>query len=155
MKKQIVGVVGTIVSVTYPSLGNKQVHVDYSILSAEMKLQAGLHGLKQKLGDAESGGSPAEKHAMASRIIAGLREGQWELTATPVDLTPIIIEAVSRIKKVKLEVIEKACKGQDAMVKQWAAAPKVKAEILKIRAERAAVVAEEADEDEIIVPGLK
>lgn len=153
-KKQIVGVVGTIVSVTYPTLGNKQVHVDLLALSAEMQQQAALHGLKQKLGDAESGGTPAEKHAMAQRIIAGLRENQWELTATPMDLTPIIIEAVSRIKKVKLEVIEKACKGQEEMVKTWGAKPQVKAEILKIRAERAAKIAEETDE-ELEVPGLK
>lgn len=146
-KKQIVGVVGTIVSVTYPTLGNKQVHVDYEALSPEMKLQAGLHGLKQKLGDAASGDSPAEKHAMAQRIIAGLREGQWELTAAPVDLTPIICEAVSRIKKLPLAKVEAAAKVKPDAVKEWGTNAKVKAEILKIRAERAAKVAEEQDED--------
>lgn len=145
-KKQIVGVVGTVVSVTYPSIG-KSVSIDWAKLSADMKLQAGIHGLKQKLGDAESGGSPAEKYTMVQRIIAGILEGQWELTATPVDLTPIICEAVSRIKKVPYSKLLSAASTNEEMVKTWSSNPKVKAEILKIRAERAAKLAEESEDD--------
>lgn len=148
MKKQTVGVVGSIVTVSYPTIG-KAVSIDYSILSPEMKLQAGLHGLKQKLGDAASGDSPQEKYLMASRIVAGLRENQWELTSTPVDLTPIICEAVSRIKKLPLAKVEKAAAGNEETVKTWGSNPKVRAEILKIRAERAAKIAAEADDLEI------
>jgi hypothetical protein len=144
-KKQKVSVQGTIVTVEYPTIG-KRVSIDLAILSAEMQREAALHGLKQKLGDAESGGSPTEKFAMASRIVASLREGQWELTATPVDLTPIIVEAVSRIKKIPQAKIL-ATKPSEDQVKSWGSNAKVKAEILKIRAERAAKAAEEAEDD--------
>lgn len=145
-KKQIVGVKGTVVSVTYPTIG-KTVEVDYAVLSEAMKLQAGLHGLKQKLGDAESGGTPTEKYAMAQRIVEGLKSDQWELTAT-VDLTPLILEAVSRIKKIPLKKLESANIPAEK-VKEWGSSLKVKAEIAKMRAEKAAKAAEEADELEI------
>lgn len=147
-KKQVVGVVGTVVTVSYPTIG-RSVSVDYAKLEAGMQLQSGLHGLKQKLGDAESGGTPQEKYAMAQRIVAGLAEGQWELTATPVDLTPIICEAVARIKKIPLGKIQKAAAANEEQVKGWGSNAQVKAEILKIRAERAAKAAEEADDIEI------
>lgn len=148
-KKQQVSKSGTIVSVHYPSI-KKTVSIDYSILSPEMQLQAGLHGLGQKLGDAASGCSPEEKYQMASRIVAGLREGQWELTSTPVDLTPIICEAIARIQKVPLAKVQKAAeKAGLETVKEWGSKQKVKAEILKIRAERAAKAAEEVEDDEI------
>lgn len=154
-KKQIVGVAGTIVTVTYPSLG-KQVSIDYAVLSADMKVQAGLHGLKQKLGDAESGGSASEKHAMAQRIIAGLREGQWELTSGPVDNTPIICEALSRLRKVPYgKMLEAAKTAGPEKVKEWGTNASVRAMILKIRAEKAEKAAAEMDEEELEIPGLK
>lgn len=153
-KKQKVSVVGTIVTVAYPTIG-KQVSIDLMVLSSEMQREAALHGLKQKLGDAESGGSPSEKYAMASRIVAGLREGQWELTATPVDMTPLICEAIANIKKIKVEAVLKAAEKAGAdEVKIWGQKPAVKAEILKIRAAKAAAAAE-ADEEELEIPGLK
>lgn len=143
-KKQIVGVKGTVVSVTYPTIG-KTAEVDYSALSKAMQLQAGLHGLKQKLGDAESGGSPAEKFAMVQRIIEGLKSDQWELTAT-IDMTPLILEAVSRIKKIPLKKLESVSPEK---AKEWGGNLKVKAEIAKIRAEKAAKAAEEAEEIDV------
>lgn len=143
-KKQIVGVKGTVVSVTYPTI-SKTVEVDYAVLSEAMKLQAGLHGLKQKLGDAESGGTPTEKYAMVQRIVEGLKQDQWELTAT-VDMTPIILEAVSRIRKIPLKKLE----GVPAeKVKEWGSNLKVRAEIAAIRAEKAKKAAEEAEDLEI------
>lgn len=163
-KKQVVGVkmdydgakklTSAIVTVSYPAIG-KSVSIDYLGLSPEMKLQAGLHGLKQKLGDAESGGSASEKHAMAARIIGGLREGQWELTATPVDQTPIVCEALSRLKKVPYaKMMDAAKKAGEEKVKEWGGNAQVRAMILKIRAEKAEKLAEEMEEEDLEIPGL-
>ena len=143
-KKQIVGVKGTVVSVTYPTL-DKSISVDYSALSAAMQLQAGLHGLKQKLGDAESGGTPTEKYVMVQRIIEGLKADQWELTST-IDMTPLILEAVGRIEKIPQAKLQKVAEKAPEKVKEWGQNLKVKAEIAKIRAEKAAKAAEEADD---------
>jgi len=149
MKKQQVAVTGTLVTVTYPALG-KSASVDLLKLSPEMQRCAGLHGLKQKLGDAESGGTAAEKLQMVQRIIDGLKSNQWELTAT-IDLTPLICEAVARIKKLPVGKVEKAVEVNPDQVKTWASNIKVKAEIAKIRSERAAKLAEASDDDEIEV----
>lgn len=146
-KKQKVSVVGTVLTVEYPSIGKKFVF-DYSKAPREMRVEAERHGWKQKFGDAKSGESAAEKFAMVQRIHAGILENQWELTGTP-DLTPIICEAIARIKKVPLvRVTNAATVAGPEQVKKWGAELKVKAEILKIRAEKAAKAAEE-DEDEL------
>lgn len=156
-KKQQVSRQGTIVSVFYPTLG-KRVSIDYAILSDEMKLQAGLHGLGQKLGDAASGCSPEEKHEMASRIVSNLREGNWELTATPVDNTAIVCEALARIKGGKFEdgKLTLKVKGKPVtftpskeQAATWSTNSKVKLEIQRIKLERLEKAAEEATEIEI------
>lgn len=146
-KKQKVSKLGTVVSVEYPTL-RKTISLDVSKLSAAMQLQGLLHGIAQKLGDAESGGSPAEKHAMASRIIEGLKADQWELTSTP-DHSGIVIEAVCRLQKLPEAKVRKAVEGKPEKIKEWASNAKVKAEVAKIRLERAEKAAEEADEIEI------
>lgn len=149
-KKQQVSKTGNVVKVHYPTL-NREVSLDVTTLPKEMQHQGLLHGIAQKLGDAASGKSPQEKYDMTQRIIAGLLEGQWELTATPVDLTPIICEAIARIKfprdKQAAEKIQAA--ASEEQIKQWGGNAKVKAMILKIKAERAAAAAEEADDLEI------
>lgn len=145
-KKQQTYVKGTVVGVSYPSI-NKSVEVDLLKLPADMQRQAALHGLKQKLGDAASGGDAAEKYAEASAIVQAMFAGQWERTAT-VDMTPLILEAVSRIKKIPLKKLE-AAKLPEEKVKEWGSNPKVKAEIAQIRAERAAKAAVEADDIEV------
>lgn len=146
-KKQRVSVVGTTLTVEYPTIGKKFV-TDFSKYPAAIQTAALAHGFKQKFGDAASGESPQDKFAEVQAIHAALLTGEWERTAAP-DLTPIICEAVSRIKKIPLAQIEKAAKGNEEKVKTWGSNPSVKAEILKIRAERAQKAAEEADEIEI------
>lgn len=143
-KKQRVSVVGTVLTVEYPTIG-KKFTVDFSGYPEAIQDCALAHGYKQKFGDAASGGSPAEKYAEVQAIHASLLAGEWERTATP-DLTPIILEAVSRIKKVPMKKLEGV---PEEKVKEWGANGKVRAEILKIRAERAAKAAEEAEDLEI------
>lgn len=144
-KKQRVSFVEGILLVEYPTLG-KTFRFDPASVSAAMRAEAERHGWKQKFGDAESGGTAAEKFAMVQRIAENLKQDQWELTGTP-DLTPIICEAVSRIKKLPLAKILVAAQTAPEQVKQWGANPKVRAAILKIRAERAAKIADESDDE--------
>lgn len=146
-KKQRVSVIGTVLTVEYPTISRKFV-TDYSKYSAEMRVLAERHGFKQKYGDAASGGTAQEKYAEVQEIHASLLAGEWERTAT-VDLTPLICEAIARIQKKPLAKVTAAAEKAGAdKVKEWGANAKVKAEMLKIRAERAAKAAE-ADDEEI------
>lgn len=144
-KKQRVSVVGTVLTVEYPTI-NKIFRTDFSKYNAAVQQFALAHGYKQKFGDAESGGTASEKYAEVQLIHAALLDGEWERVGTR-DLTPIICEAVARIKKIPLGKIEKVAAGSEEIVKTWGANLKVKAEILKIRSERAAKAAEESDEE--------
>jgi len=148
-KKQRVTVVGTVLTVEYPTIGKKFV-VDYSKYAEAVRVCALAHGFKQKYGDAASGGTPAEKYSEVQDIHASLLAGEWERTATP-DLTPIICEAIARIKfphqKNAAEKLQKVAKPEQ--IADWGKNAKVKAEILKIRSERAAKAAEDADEIQV------
>lgn len=148
-KKQRLSVVGTVLTVEYPTIG-KKFTTDYSKYPAAIQVCALAHGYKQKFGDAKSGESPAEKFAEVQAIHASLLAGEWERTVT-IDLTPIICEAVARIKRMPLAKVQKAAEGHEEKVKDWGSNPKVRAEILKIRSERAAKLAEEAEDVEIEV----
>lgn len=146
-KKQRVSVVGTVLTVEYPTIG-KTFRTDYSKYPEAIQAAALAHGFKQKFGDAASGQEPAEKFAEVQAIHACLLTGEWERTATP-DLTPLICEAIARIKKVPLAKMEKIAEKEPERVKEWGSNAKVKAEILKIRAERAAKAAESSEDLEI------
>lgn len=155
MKKQKVSIVGTVLTVEYPSIG-KVFSADVDKYPASVQLDARFHGFKQKFGDAASGGTPAEKFSMVQRIHDSLLAGNWEMVSNP-DNSPIVIEAVIRVKKLpkvkqqelatQLDALED--EAFDAKIKEWASNAKIKAEIAKIRAERAAKIADDADEEEI------
>lgn len=147
-KKQRTSIVGTVLTVEYPSIGKKFV-VDFSKYTPEIRACALAHGFRQKFGDAASGKSAAEKYAEVQAIHASLLANEWERTVT-VDLTPIICEAISRIQKAPLAKVLKAAEKAGAeKVKEWGSSLKVKAEILKIRTERAEKAADEAEDEEI------
>ena len=153
MKKQRVSVADGWIIVEYSTIG-KVFRGELSKLpqSVYVPCDAANHGMKQKLGDAESGKSPSEKYAMVQRIWENLLTGAWELTATP-DHSGIVIEAVCRLQKIKQPVLEKKLNalGDEARaerIKTWASNVKVKAEVAKIRAERAAKAAEETDDED-------
>lgn len=147
-KKQRVSVVGTVLTVEYPTIGRKFT-VDFSKYSPEIQKCALAHGYKQKFGDAASGKSPQEKYDEVQEIHASLLANEWERTASP-DMTAIVVEAVHRInpKKYPMEKLNKAAEAKPDQVKTWRANAEVKAMIAKILAERAAKRAEEAEDDE-------
>jgi hypothetical protein len=149
VKKQKLSRKGSVVTVEYPTI-KKSVTLDVAKVPAEMRELLLYHGAGQKLGDAASGGTPLEKFEMASRIVAGLYAGEWELKGTP-DTSGIILEAVSRIKKIPLVKLQKAAEAKPELVKDWGANVTVKAEVAKIRAERAEALADEADDEEELV----
>lgn len=151
-KKQKITVDGTKVKVEYPTI-KKSLAFDTAEFSAEVKFEAMMHGFKQKYGDAESGGTPADKFAMASRILEAHRAGEWDVGAGARDNSAIVAEAVSRIKGLELAAVTKVLESLDEekraeKVKEWASNAKVKAEVATIRAERAQAAADEAEEDE-------
>lgn len=144
-KKQRVSFVAGVLSVEYPTIG-KMFKAEVSKYPEAILQAAMVHGFKQKFGDAASGGTPAEKYVEVQKIHESLLAGEWERTAAP-DLTPIICEAVARIKKLPLAKVQKAAEANEEQVKTWGSNPKVKAEILKIRAEKAAKAAEESEDE--------
>ena len=152
MKKQQLSFIGDTLTVVYPSIGKTFV-VNCSKYPASIytRSDASEHGIKQKLGDAKSGGTPSEKYAEVQLIHASLLNGDWERTASP-DHSGIIKEAVSRIKKVTITKIEATLAKidedkRDEKIKEWGTNLQVKAEVAKIRAERAAKAADEDDSD--------
>lgn len=132
-------------TVAYPTIG-KSFSADISKYPEAIREELTRHGWKQKFGDAESGGTPTEKYAMVQRMHEALMNGQWELTST-VDMTPAILEAVSRIKKLPIKKLEEAAQKHPERVKEWGAHPKIKAMIAQMRAEKAAKAAAESNED--------
>ena len=145
MKKQQVSVVNGVLTVEYPTIG-KSFKADLSQYSDAVRGFALIHGFKQKFGDAASGGTPAEKFQMVQRIHESLLNGEWELTATP-DHSTIVLEAICNLKKLKLDKVQKVATPEK--IKEWASNVRVKAEIARIRATRAAKVADEAEEDDV------
>jgi hypothetical protein len=146
-QKQRVSRVGTFLTVEYPTI-SKTFKVDVSKYPTEMREIAEMHGWGQKFGDAKSGKSAEEKYAEVQAIHSAILQGQWERTAHP-DLTPIICEAVARLQKVPLSKVEASAKKKPEQVEEWKVHPEVKVEIAKIRAERAAEAAQNAEKIEI------
>jgi hypothetical protein len=144
-KKQRVSVAGWLGKVEYPTIG-KVFSADISKYPEAIREEFLRHGWKQKFGDAESGGTPSEKYAMVQRMHEGLMNGQWELTSN-IDMTPVILEAVSRIKKFPLKKLEMVAQKSPEKVKEWGQHPKVRAEIAQMRAEKAAKAAAESNDD--------
>jgi head-tail adaptor len=148
-KKQKVSVVNGLLTVEYPTIG-KTFKAELVKYSEAIRLAAMEHGFKQKFGDAASGGTPVEKFAEVQAIHASLLANAWERTAT-IDLTPLICEAVARLKNIPLAKILKAAEKKPEQVKTWSSNAEVKAEIAKIRAEKAAKAAEAAEKEELKV----
>ena len=152
MKKQEITMVGTVITCSYPSIGETFVF-DTAKYPASIQVDANAHGYKQKFGDAKSGKSAAEKFAEVQFIHASLLAGEWERPARP-DLTPLVLEAVARIKGLKVDLEKrtlakgnKVSKPTEEQVREWSGNNKVRATMLKIRAERAAKAAEESEDE--------
>jgi hypothetical protein len=154
MKKQEITTQGTVISCAYESIG-KVFSFDTSKYPASIQDNAKMHGYRQKFGDAKSGKSAAEKYDEVLAIHASLLAGEWERTAKP-DAAPLVLEAVARIKGLKVDLEKrtlakgnKVARPDEEQIREWSSNAAVRAMMLKIRAERAAKVAEESEEIEV------
>lgn len=150
-KIQKVSVEGAKVTIFYPTL-KKGLSVDLSTFSDELYLAAAVHGVKQRLGDAVSGGGAAEKYEMAQRIVGAFEQNSWELKDRIVDVS-IVVEAMARVKGITVDEVHEVIDELDedafkAKIKEWRENAKVKAKVAEIQAERAAKRAEESEDDE-------
>lgn len=148
MKKQQIVFDGWVMTVAYPTI-NKSLSVDLTKFIPEIRDDLQKHGAKQLYGDVKSGRSASEKWAMVQRKHDALLAGHWRLSSER-DNRPNIIEAMTRLKKIKFTyvVAEDAyfMPGPDGLPRQipeekleeWGTHVKVKSEIAKMNAEKAA-----------------
>ena len=84
-KKQSVAVVGDTLTVEYPTI-NKKFTVDLAKYPTSIYVpsDAARHGMKQKFGDAASGGTPEEKYAEGREAVPSARASRLR-AGTPGD----------------------------------------------------------------------
>lgn len=117
-------------------------------LPDEMKRKLMFHGFSQKVGDsyASAKGDIAKARTSAEETIAQLQKGEWtgERDSESRPRLGELAAAISSIKGIPLEdataAVTAAAESGDegaAKLKTWRAHPKIKAAILKARAEKA------------------
>lgn len=109
-----------------------------------------LHGLKQKIGDAASGHSKTNDYSggfsAMQGVVDNLMNGLWN--AKGGTGTGDLVQAIANLKKIDTEEAQALVEGlDDEQLKAVQGKPAVKAEILRIKAERAAAVAAASDDD--------
>ena len=137
-------------------MGNgKSLVCEPSELSEEMQGAAMLHGINQKVRDSAAGFS--KDNDMAGALLAmsatweTLKSGLWNARGGASGESDLAL-AVANLKKIDVEkAAEIIGKLDEDQLKALRAKPTVKAELLRIKAERAAKVADAADEDEDIL----
>ena len=121
-------------------------------LSAEMKDAGLFHGINQKVRDSAAGFSKDADYSGAFRAMQGvvdnLENGLWN--AKGGTGTADLVQAVANLKKIEIEVAQTMIDGlNDEQLKTVMSKPAIKAEILRIKAERATKLAEASDDDDI------
>ena len=148
-KVQVLSIEGDILTIDYQKIG-KKIKVDLSKLPH--REHAYKYGWKQRLGDLKSGDETGNlKHAEVLKLLDHLKAGgDWNMSGER-DTVTIVVEALVRIDKVKYprEKLLKAVEANPDLVKEWRTAPKIKAMIAKIYAERAEKAAEEMEDQEL------
>lgn len=151
-KKQSITISAGVLTCAYPTIGKTLTRKlsDYP-KGIYVACDAADHGIKQKFGDAESGGDPAEKYAEVLLIDESLLAGEWTRAAKPVDRTPLILQAVATLKGLKFDLArgtlsdgKKVMKPTEEQVKQWARADEVKVELARQNLEKARKAAEDS-----------
>lgn len=118
----------------------------------EIQTTAMFHGFNQKIRDSAAGFSKANDfsgafNAMQS-VVDNLLGGLWN--AKGGTGTADLVQAVANLKKIALEDAQTAVDElDDEQLKIVMAKPAIKAEILRIKSERAAKVAEAADDEDL------
>lgn len=111
-----------------------------------------LHGLKQKIGDTTASFSKESDFSGAFRamqtVADNLMNGLWN--AKGGSGTGDLVQAIANLKRIDVEEAQELIDGLDEeQLKTVQAKPAVKAEIAKIKAERAAKVAATSEDDDL------
>lgn len=137
-------------------LGNGlEVRAVMSDIPSDMQRALMFHGLAQKVGDAAAGFSKANDFSGAfgamQQVVDNLVNGSWS-TRGQGGGTSDLVAALMNLKGITLEQAQDAVgKMDEDSMKKVLAHPAIKAEILDIRAKRAANAAENAsDLDELL-----
>lgn len=120
-------------------------------LAEEIRDAALFHGVNQKVRDSAAGFSKDGDYSGAFRamqtVVDNLTTGLWN--AKGGSGTADLVQAVANLKGIEVEAAQGIIDGlDDEQIKTLMGKATVKAEILKIKAERAAKVAEASDDDE-------
>jgi hypothetical protein len=112
-----------------------------------------LHGMSQKIGDAAAGyskdGDFAGAFAAMQNVQDNLLSGLWEARGG-VTGTADLVQAVASLKKIPIEAAQKAVDAlDDEKLKVVMGKPVIKAEILRIKAERAKAVAKTVKDEDL------
>lgn len=126
------------------------VEINPADLTGEIREAAMYHGLNQKVRDAAAGFSKETNFSGAfgamQQVVDNLLGGRWN--AKGGNGTSDLAQAVANLKGIELSEAQELINGLDDWhFAELAKKPKVKAEIARIKAERAARLAE-AEEDE-------
>lgn len=142
---------GTVATIEYQKIGKVLV-----IDTKEFKNQADAaqHGYGQRFGDLESGDETGKRKYDAAVALKQhyLDGGDWRMSPER-DTTKEVIEALHSLDPAKypMEKLVKAAEVKPEQVKVWRADARVKARIAKIRADKAAKAAKEAEKTDIEV----
>lgn len=122
--------------------------------SPEMRDLLVLHGMSQKIGDSTAGYSKANDFAGAfaamQQVQDNLLSGLWESRGGGGQGTADLVQAVANLKKIKVEDAQTAVDAlDDEQFKNVMGKPAIKAEILRIKAERAKAVAKAAKDEDL------
>jgi hypothetical protein len=136
-KKQAIDFNGDVITIAY---GNGSVFTgDCSTLPAEIytPCAAARHGIAQKLGDAKSGGTAAEKYAEVLVIWGNLESGEWNRRGEGGGLDAIIADVFKLLDPKKVEAwMQKWSACSDDEKAEIAGKPAIKAAINKVKADR-------------------
>lgn len=137
----------------YFVLGNNlRVVVRPDDLPDEMKDDGLFHGINQKVRDAAAGFSKSGDYSGAFRamqqVADNLANGLWNAKGGSGQSD--LVQAIANLKKISLEDAQAAVDAlDDEQLKVVASKAAVKAEILRIKAERAAMLATASDDDDL------
>lgn len=148
-KKAIKRFEGDVLIIEVPETG-ESVSIDLNDLSDDMKLRLVKHGLSQKVGDSYAG-APAEEIAkLAGATIERLKADEWgvergEGKARTTQLAEALAAATGKSVE---ECVAKLDEMEDEQKKALRAHPQIKAELAKIKAQKAAEAAKKAEAEQ-------
>lgn len=144
---------GKVMTLTYGKI-NKVVVVNTALFANQDR--AAQHGYTQRFGDLESGDKTGQAKFEAAQKLKAHYEGggDWSMDSERDTLTEIL-EAMARLMpKYSVDQLRNAAEADPEQVADWRADARVKAEVAKARAKKAAEAAKSAPKDELVIKGL-